>query len=402
MQTGTPGQFRQPERTNREDSYGLPLLPRLRPRQGWAKLLLFMLAPSLAVAAALELLVFRYILVATDVPVHAYDDGVVKFEPGQTGLVRRRGRAPVRFNINRNGWNSAHALYPEQRRPGVQRIAVVGDSFVHALSVDVEQSIAERLESLLGRDTNEVFRFGMPAAPMSHYLHVVREEVVPLRPDVLVVVLVHNDFTDSYLPRPGGYTESLMMLDLSGDSVREIPPVRFERPWYYTLRRSATYRFLVDTYGVGIQRLKDLVNGRALAASSRYEANVDVSRLYERLDHDRRVVDYVLAELVRLSGEHGFEVVVAIDGVRHGLYRGLRPEEIERSRAYQLNRVTADAAKRHGLPLVDLHATFERDYRRNAVRFNPVNDGHWNAYAHFLAARAVYEHLTRHQAQEGR
>ncbi len=113
------------------------------------------------------------------------------------------------------------------------RIAVIGDSFVEARQVRYDDSMAEKLERLLGEEEFEVYRFGISGASLSQYLHLLRQEVARYSPDVVVVVLIHNDFTDSYRFKAGVYSSSFLKLQVEdGVVARDIPPETYEKRWY--------------------------------------------------------------------------------------------------------------------------------------------------------------------------
>ena len=72
------------------------------------------------------------------------------------------------------------------KTPGVLRVAVIGDSYVHGSFVNPDQGFPEVIERELNAAgvRAEVLRFGMDGAPLSQYLHMLRREVraVPARP----------------------------------------------------------------------------------------------------------------------------------------------------------------------------------------------------------------------------
>lgn len=88
------------------------------------------LASVLVFLALCEFVVFRYVLHASDVPQLNYVDDVVRFAGGQTGIYRIRDEIAARYQINQQGWNSGLGGYVPERRAGIMRIAVVGDSNV--------------------------------------------------------------------------------------------------------------------------------------------------------------------------------------------------------------------------------------------------------------------------------
>ena len=51
-----------------------------------------------------ELLVFRFILLPSDVPRNAYIDGLIRYAPNQTGIYRVQDEIAARFSINEQGY----------------------------------------------------------------------------------------------------------------------------------------------------------------------------------------------------------------------------------------------------------------------------------------------------------
>ena len=202
---------------------------------------------SLAIYLLLfELVVFRFVLLASDVPTNDFVDGVVRYAPRQTGVWRVRNEIAAPYAINAQGWNSGLGDYAAQRKGGVGRVALVGDSYVEALQVPYDRSIGERLALELSRDRNpvEVYRFGISGAPLSQYLHMIEREVSRYGPDWIVVLLVHNDFDESFRFVSGRYTSSFLKLRLDQDRVvGEIAP----SPWRPGFAESCATRRRRDT-----------------------------------------------------------------------------------------------------------------------------------------------------------
>ncbi len=44
----------------------------------------------------------------------------------------------------------------------------------------------------------EVYRFAISGAPMSQYLYMMECEITAYQPDWIVVILIHNDFDESF------------------------------------------------------------------------------------------------------------------------------------------------------------------------------------------------------------
>src|SRR5687767_5797449 len=122
----------------------------------------------LLILIALELFVFRFVLLPSEPPENVYMGGLVRLAPGQTGTIRYRGEYAVRYSINHQGWNSGIGDYIVARRAGIPRLVIIGDSYVEALSVDRNHSLAERVGLILEAAVEkpvEVYRVGISGAP---------------------------------------------------------------------------------------------------------------------------------------------------------------------------------------------------------------------------------------------
>jgi hypothetical protein len=355
--------------------------------------LLLVPASLLTLLLAAELF-FRFVVPAPDLPAPAFIDGVLRHRPGQHGVYwSEDARAP--FSINAQGWNSGRADYPPARTPGRQRIALIGDSYVEALHVPPDQSIAEGLERELGADT-EVYRYGVSGAPLSQYLHMARKAALPAGPDVLVVLLVHNDFDESWRDVPGMYTRSFLRLGLGADgSVTELSPAPYRQGLAARIRNlSATWRYLAYGRQVRFESLRRLLLPQQ--QPGRHQANIDVSDLAGREGLDRRATAYLFGRLAAESAQAGARLLLVMDGVREPIEQGQGggSQALDYdSGALRLNRMAAEEAARLSIPFLDLHPVFIEDFGQRHQPFAFKTDGHWNAYAHALAARAVASRL---------
>jgi hypothetical protein len=87
--------------------------------------------------------------------------------------------------------------------------------------VDYNNSLAEQLDRSL-QNRFEVLRMGVSGAPLSQYLYMLRNDGISYKPDIVVVVLVHNDFDESFRFMAGRYTSTFMKLDLTQEKIEEI------------------------------------------------------------------------------------------------------------------------------------------------------------------------------------
>ena len=349
-------------------------------------------ASILAFLLVCEFVVFRFVLPGSDVPSNAYWNDVVRYAPSQQGTWRVRDEIAAPYAINGQGWNSGVGDYEVRRRPGTMRIAVVGDSYVEALQVRHDRSLAEQLAANLARHGRAVesYRFGISGAPLSQYLHMIEREVAGYRPDWIVVVLIHNDFDESFRFQPGRYTSSFRKLRVeNGRVLGEAPPTPWTPGWTEWARRTATARFLLYRWQVRPAALMQLLP-TARAEDNPFAANIDLNAILARQPDIAAATDYLFGRLAAAARGMGAKLLLTMDGDRQGIYAGLGD-----SAPLALNRLAAATAMRHGIPFLDLHPEFTADWRANGRRFEFESDGHWNEHGHAVAGAAVAEAIRK-------
>src|SRR5690348_16118721 len=264
------------------------------------------LASVLIFVAFCELVLFRYVWLASDVPHLEYVDHVVRYASGQSGIYRIRNDIEAPYKINQQGWNSGVGDYVRERSDGLTRVAVVGDSYVEALQVAHTDSLAEKLETDLAKygQPTEVFRFGISGAPLSQYVQMVEREVVQYRPDWIVVIVVHNDFDESFRFVQGRYTSTFRKFRVKdGKVVGEIEPTPWAPSVIEMLRQSATARFFLYRWQVRPQGLIDLFLPKHSDEEKNWAANVDIGQVLAASREVRSVADYATARLASLAND---------------------------------------------------------------------------------------------------
>ncbi|MEO0670757.1 MAG: SGNH/GDSL hydrolase family protein [Pseudomonadota bacterium] len=337
----------------------------------------------------LEFAVFRTVLVPDDVLENVTIDGVVRYRPGSVAVFRHPDGRRSTVAVNAQGWNSARHTYDTPKSKDRLRVAVVGDSYVHAAFVDPSESFAARLEAgLTSSDVAaEVFRFGMDGAPLSQYLYMLRREVVAYKPDVVVVPIIHNDFDEMYRGVRTRYASSFMKLRKTEcGGVAEIAPVEFKPGLAAKLRQSAMFRYLyyeTNLYLYAKRWISRFYWGGEEDWDPRFiSAAVDIRKISDH-ESNRFFARYVLEQMKALSAEHGFRLVFIMDAVREAIYEKHPPMKYEIGR---LNRIAREETARLGLMFIDLQDAFAADYKANGKRFEYAYDWHWNARGNQIVA----------------
>ena len=345
----------------------------------------------------LEFVVFGLVLRPDDVLPNVSINGVVRYMPNTRAVFRHPDGTQSLVTINRQGWNSTSRLQ-QAKTPGVLRIAVVGDFDVHGSFVDAAQGFPEVIERQLNAVgvRAEVLRFGMDGAPLSQYLHMLRREVAAFKPDLVVVLLIHDDFDESY--RFLGTRYASAFLKVGVDEEGRAPGDRADRVRSRmpdVLRELDPVRYLYYQTGAYL-RLKSLVSrlwwgGDEDFASELVSSGVDIRKIADHAKN-RFFARYVLSEMKTLSERDGFKLAFAMDGVREAVYAGKPVESYEVAQAEPRSR--GELAERAG-PAVPRPAGHVRSRTTRATgrRFEFAFDWHWNALGDRLAGEAIARFL---------
>jgi len=177
----------------------------LKPRGRWSAKQWGFLLPALLGATAVLLVCLE---VATRMLWHGgpplkEKDPVIgeRYLPRFSGEVYvEEARRKVHLQFNRDGFRGPDR--PREKAPGVHRVALLGDSFVAAMAMDLDDTLAIRLERLLQeRDPGgrwEVLNFGISGASTGTELALWRGLVRAYTPDIVICAFfTGNDLTDN-------------------------------------------------------------------------------------------------------------------------------------------------------------------------------------------------------------
>ncbi|MFV0295603.1 MAG: hypothetical protein ACK5JT_05740 [Hyphomicrobiaceae bacterium] len=335
---------------------------------------------------------FRFVLVPDDVVANVTIDGVVRYQPNTRAVFRHPDGGTSTVHINADGWNSTKDHYAVPRKPGVARIAVVGDSYVHEALIEPRNAFPAIVERGLNRAGSkaEVYRFGMDGAPLSQYLLMLRREVIRYRPDVVVVPIIHNDFDESWRQLSRRYSSSFLKIDTDAPGgPEEVPPVAFEPGLADVLRKSATFRYLYYKTNAYL-KFKGLIShffwgGDEVWSPQNIQSGVDI-RLIGDERRNRVAVTYVLREMKKLAEQHDFKLLFLMDGVREAVYAG---KPISDYAVGSLNKLAADITAREHLPFIDLTEAFRADWAKHHQHFEFPFDWHWNNRGNRIVADVI-------------
>jgi hypothetical protein len=346
------------------------------------KNIVFVSVPAIVALALVMELMFRTIVPSSNPPQGFFDETemMYKFDgEHREGLVTIGPLAQQRakWRINNHGWNSP-VDYHERKSKG--RIAIIGDSYIAALQVDITKSYPALLGHKLA-DHYDVYQFGHQGAPLSQYLHMNRYVKKTYSPDILIFNVVHNDFhqsIDLYNPNDVYW----LRLSIRNGAIEEIPPkpdysfVQYN-PKMKILRNSALVRYL--RFNLRVWQTPARVSRQV----GTYDANIDLSVLKESRTSVELVVKYILG---RIKVENpSTRIVFVMDAPRNDIYKHLENREL-----MFLHETMNKYCTENGFELLDLREPMRVAYDLNNRPFNSEFDGHWDEYGHeFVSAQIL-------------
>lgn len=324
----------------------------------------------------------------------------IRYRKGFSGdvFVEEAGRE-VYLRFNRDGFRDRD--YPDEAAIGVNRIAVLGDSFIAAIATDEGKTMVRllenRLEELRPDVDFEVMNFGVSSSSTGQELLLYREIVRRYRPAVVLCFFaVLNDFADNS-SRLSGAQRLYFDFDEYGElELGSRSNTRSEsRNWlnrhstFYRWQRAALktvrYRALETAeilkpgrwiYSTRLPASEDLLHGWRLTEQL-------VTTLADEVAHDgAKFVLVILPSPEQIYSEN-WNRMIEIAGEAGAFFDADYPA-----------RRLSDLGARESFPVFDLTATFREEAPQASVRFE--NEwlyfrarGHCNDRGNRVAADAV-------------
>lgn len=326
----------------------------------------------------------------------------------------------VKIFTNSAGFHDVE--HPTEKPAGVYRILVLGDSYVEALQVPIEEGFTQRLQHELGTRVTgrriEVINLGVSGSGPSQYYRILEQKGLAYAPDlVIMAMLPGNDFRDS-LPVLSGVVFKPYYSIRSDGTLEYIPPDLSGLGTQYRsfLRRSAFLHLIrkVVVSGtiegwlaqIGLLAPAGAVNQGSAKALIPLDWYVYVKDPPDPWPEAYRITLRMIRESRELAARHGAEFLVMI--VASTVEVEVRWEEALRGygRAGEFqwdfqrpSREIFRVGKELGFESIDLREPFQADFLATGQSGSWPHDGHWNERGHQLAAEVVADHLVRRREQ---
>ena len=307
-------------------------------------LLLFALLVSLGIAE----IVVRNVLPVYPSIYKLNDQYLYGFQPGAWSIFahsKENGGDKILVTINDFGYRGRD---PREAR-GHPRIAVYGDSFIHAAFTRLEDTFAVQIEAALRTEhgvSAEVIPAGVPGYAPDQSSQRIEEEIDVIRPDLLIVALyAANDF--------GGLLRNkIFRLDENGELAENAFVISAESRKRFAEKRKLFDRGQLINHSMLVRVLKKVYWAWSTGADGRKKAGiVNIDEYFdEALPLRHREYDRYIIEgnnEVKIRGGSGYDADISLDPESaSAVYKtALMAKVFER---------ISQTAKRRSLPLVIL------------------------------------------------
>ncbi|MCC7104733.1 MAG: hypothetical protein IT307_06285 [Chloroflexi bacterium] len=313
----------------------------------------------------------------------------------------------VRFSINSKGLRDEE--FPYEKPVGGFRILALGDSFLAAAHVPLEQAMTKQLQALLRQQRAprpvDVVNAGVAGYGTAQEYLYLDAEGYRYQPDiVLLVVFLGNDLNDNIRSEDARYDRPVFEVDgenhLKQTDFPERDPARRTSWDDFLVRNSTVYNFLLS----GVLRKLDPANNQTgeEGRDPGQDYQIYERRLPRKLRDAWEVTEALIGASARRSASIGARLVV----VGAPSFRQLDPDrfrqvlaseglDVNRYDPEQPGRMLGEAAARQHVPYLDLLPALRQAQADGAGdQYFPRNT-HWTAAGQTTVARAVYAFLNQ-------
>jgi len=327
----------------------------------------------------------------------------------------------IPIETNSEGWRDVEHTF--QKPPGTFRIVVLGDSFMEAYSVALDDAFHRQLQTLINDSQNtevEVINLGVGGyGTLQEYL-AFAEEGIRYQPDlVLLAFYTTNDVRNNSLALESQFSEGLKVesrpfLLPGGSDDWEVTIFDYKGMLEQYEANRAAANAQKPWYAWGNLALSRLINEvkiqQARRSWTRNEDAID-DQLYSWIAVNRcqmtdeyqqawDITERIFTRLNREVQESGAKLVVFdVPGI-HEVDSKYMAEvsALDPNHEYCLDTLPGNAYLDNmlsdlGIPLVDLVPAFRQEENIEGVELFRSIDQHWNEAGHALAAEEVYRYL---------
>lgn len=332
-------------------------------------------------------------------------------KPNVRGSVHIRRNLSFRRTHNGNGLRSLREI-GYQKKPGVKRVLLLGDSFFWGHGVNDEEVISEVLQRKVGGKF-EIINGSVTGYGTDQELLWLSGEGIKYQPDVVILGMFPTNDIDEitksvmyYYPKPFFTLERqrLTVHNIPVPDTRETRRKAFERPDTLFGKMKMFLRHHTHTYPFLASRLNSIpfLRDVFLAAGIREEFTASLPGIPNFVlspDLVQDLADALLLEIRKKSEEIGARFAMVHIPKREWVPEGPEAETSERLNCEwndQVSRYLAAFTKKHHIEIIDLIPVMRNHESQGEVLyFRTREDHHWTPRGHEVAAEAILHGLER-------
>lgn len=331
------------------------------------------------VAALLEI-TFRVLPTSSPidlVPISNKED-ILRFEPNQktTFSLGKNFYKVVKKSTNNYGFYSSYDYDPGAEPD----IAIIGDSLIEAAQIKNTDTFGEVIQS--ENSDLKVYQFGVSGIPLSQYIKMIKYAEREFSPKYFAIAVVGNDFDESLCQFR--IKEGTWCFDEKLDLI--FNPFIGYQGLRAMARKSAMMRYIVFNAGLNWRGIlvKLGINDPGLKAKFQYTSNTNRITADEINEKSRGAIRAFFEELDKMDVTS--RVIIILDADRNKIYDRWG---VTKSYYNEMRSFMKELAIVNNVNYIDMDPIFRDDYSIFKKSFQFPTDGHWNEYAHKLAAKEL-------------
>lgn len=262
-------------------------------------------------------------------------------------------------------------------------ILVIGDSFVEAMEVNNNEAFHHILNEKLNLN---VYQLSHSSSNLSQYYKFAEFGVENFKPKIIIYNIVANDYTNQ---QAGKYN-----FDLKNKDIFLNENYNTEKKLIHKiLLKSGIMKYLYYNLQPH-HKINYLLNNK----KKKFEGNISCEYTDEELKKYKKTFDLFL-EYNQKFVDEGIDVVIMFDEIRSKIYQtninncGFNDQES--GLAFKIKDYSVKKQKNKGIYTLDLGPYFVKAYKRDQVKFEFINDLHWNKYAHRIVSLSIIDFLKK-------
>jgi len=306
------------------------------------------------------------------------EEDILRFEPNQktTFSLGKDFYKVVKKSTNNYGFYSSYDYLPDAQPD----IAIIGDSLIEAAQIRNIDTFGEIIQS--ENSDLKVYQFGVSGIPLSQYIQMIKYAEREFSPKYYAIAVVGNDFDESLCNYR--IKEGTWCFDENLDLV--FNPFLGYQGLRAMARKSAIMRYVV--FNVGLNWREILVrlgiNDPGLKDKYQYTDNTNRIAADEVSEKSRGAIRAFFKELKKMDVTS--RVIIVLDADRNKIYDrwGVTKSYFNEMRSFM-----KELAIVYDVKYIDMDPVFRDDFAIYKKSFQFPTDGHWNEYAHNLAAKEL-------------